>query len=323
MLPTYVLVSLICECLFLVFHFSVTLFIACQVAKGPKLFRNAFFVLYLLQSAADVADYFTVQWLIRFPQYNIVPAAVVEPVGPFLFFATAYFQFFQCVSHTAIAVNRYTVMLDPLRHIPAWNGRSLTWILALLFLIPLVAAAVRLWFKTSIVADGEGYGLVNNAYGTDLAGGIISVTLALVTCTLSAFFEFRAVILYRHLNFQQKREHRDDFRLLIYAIIGLISQLLMAAIWFTSHVIGMHSEVGQAIVKASLPYVIDLLSLSGPLCLLVTSKTIRSRYLKFYGLLCKRRSAIMALSDTPQSQHSDNSPVFVTRPPSRQHSLRK
>ncbi|KAH7684416.1 hypothetical protein AAVH_41076, partial [Aphelenchoides avenae] len=211
-----------------------------------------------------------VQWLIRFPQYNALPVGVVQPVGAFLFFATAYFQFFQCVAHTAIGLNRYTVMLDPTRHTSMWNGRSLKAIIALLFAIPFVTAAVRLWFQIIVVPDGDGYGLANTNTGTDLAGGIISVILALTTCALSAFFEFRAVILYRRLSLKQKRAQQDEFRLLIYAIIGLVSQLLMAAIWFTSHVIGMHSAVGQAIVKASLPYVIDLLSLSGPLCLLVT-----------------------------------------------------
>ncbi|KAH7694521.1 hypothetical protein AAVH_38431, partial [Aphelenchoides avenae] len=60
MLPPFVLVSLTCECLLLVFHFSVTLFIGYQVVKGPKtLFRNAFFIIYLMQSVADVGDYFT------------------------------------------------------------------------------------------------------------------------------------------------------------------------------------------------------------------------------------------------------------------------
>ncbi|KAH7701482.1 hypothetical protein AAVH_31383 [Aphelenchoides avenae] len=85
----------------------------------------------------------------------------------------------------------------------------------------------------------------------------------------------------------------------------------MAAIWFTSHVIGMHSAVGQAIVKASLPYVIDLLSLSGPLCLLVTSKSVRKRYLEFFGL--KRSSNVVTVSTAPHSQqHSDNT-VFAMR----------
>lgn len=61
MLPTGVLASLVVECLFLIFHFSVTLFIAYLVVRGPKaLFRNAFYIIYLLQSVADVGDYFTV-----------------------------------------------------------------------------------------------------------------------------------------------------------------------------------------------------------------------------------------------------------------------
>lgn len=38
------------------------------------------------------------------------------PVGPLFFFAVGFFSFFQCVSHTIIALNRYTVIMYPTKH---------------------------------------------------------------------------------------------------------------------------------------------------------------------------------------------------------------
>ncbi|KAH7717117.1 hypothetical protein AAVH_15479 [Aphelenchoides avenae] len=170
MLPAYVALSIALEFLLILFHLSVTAFIACQIFVGPKQYRNAFFVIYLLQSVADLADYLTVQYLIRLPQYNIIPSTIVEPVGPLLFFGTAYFQFFQFLSHMAIALNRYTAIRHPTRHENIWHGRLFGVILVLMFSVPLLAAVVRLWFVTSVVDDGGGYQLVNNDSLTDVVG---------------------------------------------------------------------------------------------------------------------------------------------------------
>lgn len=54
--------------------------------------------------------------MVRLPQFGVLTPELLRPVGSFLFFISAYFQFFQCLSHTWIAFNRYTVIVVPFRH---------------------------------------------------------------------------------------------------------------------------------------------------------------------------------------------------------------
>lgn len=41
------------ECVFLSFHISVTVFLACSSLKNKSLFRNGFYVMYMVQSVVD------------------------------------------------------------------------------------------------------------------------------------------------------------------------------------------------------------------------------------------------------------------------------
>lgn len=75
MLPAYVALSIVVEFLLILFHLSVAAFIARHIVVGPKQYRNAFFIIYLLQSVADLADYLTVRfaWLQKHDTENGEP----------------------------------------------------------------------------------------------------------------------------------------------------------------------------------------------------------------------------------------------------------
>ncbi|KAH7664891.1 hypothetical protein AAVH_43351, partial [Aphelenchoides avenae] len=47
------------EAVVLLVHITVAFFILCEILKGNKLFKNAFYTIYLLQCCADFGDYFT------------------------------------------------------------------------------------------------------------------------------------------------------------------------------------------------------------------------------------------------------------------------
>lgn len=44
--------------------------------------------------------------------------------------------------------------------------------------------------------------------------GVLAVSLATTTCSVSAYLEFKALAVYRNLNYQRQRECKDDYRLL-------------------------------------------------------------------------------------------------------------
>lgn len=125
------------------------------------------------------------------------------------------------------------------------------------------------------------------------------MSLALLSCLISAALEARSFYAYRRLGTHWRREHKDDFRLLIYAFLGLVTQLLMAIFWSLSYFVATSDDAVRNGIRSAFPYVVDLMSLSGSVCLLMTryaarssddlvsflfSKTVRRKYLEFYGL---------------------------------------
>ncbi|KAH7680406.1 hypothetical protein AAVH_41219 [Aphelenchoides avenae] len=79
-----------------------------------------------------------------------------------------------------------------------------------------------------------------------------------------------------------RNERHDDYRLLIYAICSLVSQSLIAA-YYVVYTLAT-SPTLQFIAQSAVVYVVDLLTLSGPVCLFITSRTVRHGFLEFYGL---------------------------------------
>ncbi|KAH7721690.1 hypothetical protein AAVH_10768 [Aphelenchoides avenae] len=55
------------------------------------------------------------------------------------------------------------------------------------------------------------------------------------------------------------------------------------AVFFAIFYINTSEEL-RILARPVFPYAIDLLSLSSPICLLITSPTVRKKYLHFYGL---------------------------------------
>ncbi|KAH7717763.1 hypothetical protein AAVH_14837 [Aphelenchoides avenae] len=115
-------------------------------------------------------------------------------------------------------------------------------------------------------------------------GAVISVTASLSTCTASCVLELCTLRAYKRLSANRRWQHREDFRLLVYAMLGLVAQVLLGAYFMCLYAIGSSNKAVSVITLRSLPYVIDVLSLGGPICLFSTSISLRRRYLKFYGL---------------------------------------
>lgn len=56
----------------------------------------------------------------------------------------------------------------------------------------------------------------------------------------------------------------------VYAVMSLVSQLLMAVFWGVCYSVSMYNPYVRNVTKTALPYIVDLLSLSGSFCLLIT-----------------------------------------------------
>lgn len=62
MLPTYLCVVTGVELILLSFHISVTILLTRQLARRSRIFLSGFYVIYVLQSFADIVNYLLV-WM--------------------------------------------------------------------------------------------------------------------------------------------------------------------------------------------------------------------------------------------------------------------
>lgn len=106
---------------------------------------------------------------------------------------------------------------------------------------------------------------------------------ALATCAASAFLNIRALVAFHRLGRMSRKDHSEDYRLLsrrnlvashrnfalVFALLGFAGQLCMAAFWALTFSLGTSAEARRILVDL-LPFIVDLLSLSGSPCLLIT-----------------------------------------------------
>ncbi|KAH7710959.1 SRG-10 protein [Aphelenchoides avenae] len=279
----------------------MAVFIAIQLKRGNSHFRNAFFIIYLILSVDDVCEYLTVTYFCDLLNYGIIPPSYVLPIGPVLYFLSGYFVYFQCLSHTVIALNRYTCIVKPMRHQKFWSGKPLLVVILLLFAIPFVASAPQLWMDTTVVEYQTGFMLRNTVPWVSQVKTYVSVSMGLSNCMASAFLEIRSLVAYRNLGAHWRSDQKEDFRLLIHAVIGVVTTSFMTVYWSLSYTLGVTSPQVRDIINAPFPYIIDLLSLSGSVCLLICSKTVRKEYFEFYRFRVLKTTRVRAVPSPTKS----------------------
>jgi hypothetical protein len=52
-----------------------------------------------------------VLYQVRLPYWGVLTPSILEPTGKLIFYMSGIVQFYQCLSHTCIAFNRYTVIV--------------------------------------------------------------------------------------------------------------------------------------------------------------------------------------------------------------------
>lgn len=146
-------------------------------------------------------------------------------------------------------------------------------------------------------------------------GAIVSISASGLTCFASFTFEMSTLRAYRRLSATNKRKLREDYRLLgtyridfstvfatlVYAILELVGQFMIAVFFIFQYVIGpMTSHEIHVATLRSIQYIVDVLALGSPICLFLTrywlplmfervlrySGRLRTRYSDFYGLKC-------------------------------------
>lgn len=119
----------------------------------------------------------------------------------------------------------------------------------------------------------------------------------------SAAMALRALYLYKKLARSRQRQHREDYRLLVYAILSLAAQVALS--FFNAIDVLLPADENSALgnfVQSNFPYLVSFISLTSPLFLLSTCKSVRIAYGRMF---CS--SFVSSSSDSSTSVVTTNS----------------
>ncbi|KAI1694228.1 serpentine type 7TM GPCR chemoreceptor srv domain-containing protein [Ditylenchus destructor] len=280
--PLPYIIQLSIELPFVLFHVSVTVCIAWNIWKGRAALSTGFFLIYLVQSVCDLVSYALTVVFYRMPKIQVIPDSMLaHPIGTLAVFIINWLFYLQCVFHTTIAINRYTMIVHSNGNWEKiWRGRNIRILIVFMILISMLPAIPRLWCNAKAVNHDQTCDSTNTA-----VGNIITPVISTLTSIVSFSIELRTFVLFHRLGEAARRKRREDFRLLVYAVCQFVGQMLM-----TFQTIGTVISITFKLTemrfytKAAHSVVIAILCLSGPLCLFSTSKVLRQKYVQFYNL---------------------------------------
>ncbi|KAH7717919.1 hypothetical protein AAVH_14650 [Aphelenchoides avenae] len=255
-------------------------------------------MIFVCQSFVDCISYCFGSLTFRLLQNGLLPPQWFDTamVGKLVFFLASFGSFFEFTAHVTIATNRFTAIV--------WSGKSQVLIISCVFLVALAFASIRFFMDIRLAKTAEGFALVNVDRAWSIPSAVTSAAVALVSCTISFTLEVTTLVVYRRMNAQTQRQHRDDYRLLVYAMMGLVAQSLMAAYFAIVLTAGNLAPAVTATAQKAVPYIVDLLSLGGSLCLLFTSRVVRKSYLEMYScgnVRLRDTSTVLVRTITPQT----------------------
>ncbi|KAH7719281.1 hypothetical protein AAVH_13253 [Aphelenchoides avenae] len=266
-------VCLVVELLFLLFHISVFICILRQICSKCSNFSTAFYKLYVLRSVADYGAYAAGSIALRLTQERVFEASNVAAnvyiVTNFILISSV---FLQLLVYLAVAANRYTAIIQPMRHQTIWKGRSFA---------TLLTCAISSSLACSVVWVTCGY-LTSFVYTNDasaLRTILLVDTLAVILPTLfgSAYLEMRAFRAYFQLDKHRRRQYKEDYFLLVYAAVNFTAPVALA-VFFAIDIFTWEPTPLYEIALRSIPLIIDFLSFSEPVWLMA---------FRFATMLCR------------------------------------
>ncbi|KAI1706781.1 srg family chemoreceptor domain-containing protein [Ditylenchus destructor] len=273
---------------FALFHLSSLLLIYRCMKRNELNFKSHFFVLYCLSGIADLGNYASIILVFRLARIGKMPQVVLDyPVGNCVMFFSRYCNYFQFVTHMAIAINRYYAIAHP--KTKQIRRPHITAIYLLIFLLPLPGSIIRLLGKVKAIPTS-----VPNVFvvGYDAAWITVASSMAFnvystITSIISLGFELRTFVIYFRLDLNSRRCRHNDFRLLVFALTQCIVQFSLG-LQQGAQALAVDLPELRFTIQEFYTYLTDLLCLSAPICLFLSSHVFRQRYLKGCGIIWKK-----------------------------------
>ncbi|KAH7696050.1 hypothetical protein AAVH_36882, partial [Aphelenchoides avenae] len=133
-------------------------------------------------------------------------------------------------------------------------------------------AANRLWGEYEVIKFGDRFVFFNfGSKGLVASVVIITAATCILSSAVSGVIELQTLLSFNRMDSMLRRERKNDYRLLVFAITQFVAQMLMSSYYIVNGVCYVFALTQlSSVVSMAFPYIMDILSLSGSVCLLLT-----------------------------------------------------
>ncbi|KAH7704513.1 hypothetical protein AAVH_28298, partial [Aphelenchoides avenae] len=149
-----------------------------------------------------------------------------------------------------------------------WSGWTLKLAIAAAFCLPVLPASVRLFGANAVLLGEHGYNVINTDATVGKVLYVVSACMTISVTFACGYMEIRSFLVYRTLSVAKRKDFREDVRLLAYAILQLLIQIMLTAFYLCMLTLA-DAPVRSYALKTFL-YIFDALCLSGSVCLMFT-----------------------------------------------------
>ncbi|KAH7713565.1 hypothetical protein AAVH_19103, partial [Aphelenchoides avenae] len=259
--PSFVLIV---EVPLLTLHICVSAVIAWEICRKNRTFSSGFYKLLVVQNIADILSYGMTSVVI----YDVIPRPWYHGIWSNICLATTQFcTTYQLVAHAGIALNRYSALVHPYKHTEWWSPFRTLLVLLTMFSISLPIFLMRGIDDLVIVETEHAVFMTNSKPWINIAGALIMVIIGFGSTALCFVLELRTAIVFRRFVAQNRLKYRQDFQLLVYAMMQFVVQTFLV-VNYALVLLSLFTKIPN-IFMYSYPYTIDFMSLSGSVFLVM------------------------------------------------------
>ncbi|KAH7707395.1 hypothetical protein AAVH_25365 [Aphelenchoides avenae] len=261
---------------FICCHIFVILVVMRERRRLPYL-KSFLFTACCVQSFMDIQYFLALSVILKFPRVRLVPREFVESLAGTLGFAWfTYCSSFHFVADALMALNRFRAISSTTEMPKPMNLSGTFASLMVMLLVPLPAAIIRLFSVVTMVCPDDG-SPCSRLYKVGWSFQAVTIILMahFTTSSLVTFiWQICTFHRYRCLSEMVRKRRHDDFMLLIYTLLQFVLQSVLAFYAVAVMIFDPKTPFLRFFQEVH-SYTSDVMCLSGPLLLLLTSKQMR------------------------------------------------
>ncbi|CEF69119.1 7TM GPCR, serpentine receptor class v (Srv) family-containing protein [Strongyloides ratti] len=276
---------------------TVYVFICCQLIKRDPDFPIKFYGILIINNTFEFVFIFVEYFIVRLPFLNFLNDwySSLKVFPGIIYGLSVYLPCVIGFGHLTQVINRFIIIKFPFSFEKIFNKWLVGFLFLLQFFFPFIIL-VWCWSETgsvTVLEDKSATYLELKDFNKQYKSIIFGICSIMISCTACCFFGIWSFILVVKMrNGKNASQLRREINLFVFVSFEILSQILLIIVAIFQVISGSisYNEQIYFVTLHVYPFSEDLLCLINGLILLITCKTVRSKYFQFYGniLACQK-----------------------------------